>query len=380
MNVFDDIQWSHGGARRLQTQGVKYAGSKRPLLPQILDLVRETGARSVWDAFSGATHVAQALAQQGQRVIASDISFLSQVFATCYLKSKRPIDEIRQMIEELNALPPEDGWFSEHYGGEVRENSPLSLQKDGLKKPFQKKNTQKLDAIRRTIDGWELDEETRCVLLVSLILALNEVDNTLGHFTSYLREWSPRSYRTLELRVPQLFPHGGGHEVYRADVFDLAEGIRADFAYFDPPYGSNNEKMPSSRVRYAAYYHFWTTVILNDRPALFGKAARRMDSSDLLAHSPFEEFRKNASGRFVAVEAIQRLLKITPVEWILLSYSSGGRATAEELLDVIHEAGKLVKMLKIDYRQNVMARMTWTSQWLRELETKNQEFLFLIQK
>ena len=44
-----------------------------------------------------------------------------------------------------------------------------------------------------------------------------------------------------------------------------------DLAYYDPPYGSNNDKMPPSRVRYASYYHVWTTIIQNDRPELFGK-------------------------------------------------------------------------------------------------------------
>jgi adenine-specific DNA methylase len=48
-----------------------------------------------------------------------------------------------------------------------------------------------------------------------------------------------------------------------------------DLAYFDPPYGSNNEKRPPSRVRYAAYYHLWTSICRFDRPILFGKAQRR---------------------------------------------------------------------------------------------------------
>ena len=36
------------------TEGIKYAGSKRRLLPHILPLVGKTGAKTVFDGFAGA--------------------------------------------------------------------------------------------------------------------------------------------------------------------------------------------------------------------------------------------------------------------------------------------------------------------------------------
>lgn len=115
--------------------------------------------------------------------------------------------------------------------------------------------------------------------------------------------------------------------------------------------------MPPSRVRYAAYYHLWNTICLFDKPALFGKARRRVDSSDTVAGSAFEDFRRGKTGGFVAVEAIERLLRSTRARHIILSYSSGGRATARELNEVIHSAGRLVELVEMDYRRNVMASM-----------------------
>jgi adenine-specific DNA-methyltransferase len=168
--------------------------------------------------------------------------------------------------------------------------------------------------------------------------------------------------------------------VHRGDIFDVLPDVEADLAYFDPPYGSNNEKMPPSRVRYAAYYHLWTTVCLNDKPAVFGKARRRSDTSDTVARSSFEEFRRSESGLFIAVEAIERLLREARAKHILLSYSSGGRATAEELNAVISTVGRMVEVLEIDYHKNVMAGMRWTNEWIAEAEAPNREFLFLIEK
>ena len=305
------------------TQGIKYAGSKLKLLPYILKLTRQTKAKTVLDGFSGSTRVSQAFSKCGYKVIANDLAAWSEIFARCYLQSPYPKGYYEKLIQHLNTIAPKDGWFTEHYGGE--RNGGNAIQSDGLKKPWQIHNTRKLDGIRREIDRLSLSPIEQAVALTSLVLALDRVDNTMGHFVSYLSAWSPRSYNDLVLHVPEIFLAKQKNEVIRGDVFEIC-GSDADLAYFDPPYGSNNEKMPPSRVRYASYYHLWTTVCLNDFPDLFGKAKRRIDTSDKVANSVFEEFRKNPqTGKFIAVEAIERLIQSTKARWIILSYSSGGR-------------------------------------------------------
>lgn len=361
-----------------ETQGIKYAGSKLKLLPFILQLANKANAKSVLDGFAGTTRVSQAFAQTGHRVVANDLAAWSEVFGKCYLLNEHPAQHYQSLIDYLNALPGKDGWFTEYYGGEAIGDS--SLSSDGLKRPWQKHNTRRLDAIREEIDRLSLSEVERAVLLTSLILALDEVDSTLGHFAAYLNAWSPRSYKKLHLRVPRLISRGEAHAVHRGNIFDLLPQVEVDLAYFDPPYGSNNEKMPPSRVRYAAYYHLWTSICLNDQPTLFGRAKRRTDTSDKIASSVFEEFRRDSAGRFVAVNAIERLLRTTQAKHILLSYSSGGRATATDLNEVIHSAGKLIDVLELEYKKNVMAGMRWTNEWVRDADEANREFLFLIQK
>lgn len=360
------------------TEGIKYAGSKLKLLPQILYLARKVSPRTVFDGFSGTTRVSQAFARQGYRVVANDLAVWSRVFGLCYLRNQREESYYQEIIDHLNALPGQDGWFTEHYGGEP--NGLKSSQTDGRKKPWQIHNTHKLDAIREEIEKLNLTEVEKAVLLTSLILALDEVDSTLGHFASYLNEWAPRSYKVMKLKVPAVQIFDEDHEVYGDDIFKVIEKVDCDLAYYDPPYGSNNEKMPPSRVRYAAYYHLWTTICLNDRPELFGKVGRRKDSSDDLAGSVFEEYRKNAAGRFIVVEAIERLIKQSRAKYILLSYSSGGRATAGELHEILNQAGKMLECVKLDYQRNVMANMRWTNEWVREAEPGNQEYLFLIER
>src|SRR5256885_93821 len=283
----------------ITTEGIKYAGSKLKLLPHILRLAQKVQPQTVFDGFSGTTRVSQAFAQAGHRVIANDIAVWSKVFGDCYLTSPFPREHYRGLIDHLNSIPGRHGWFTEHYGGD-------SDRSNGLKKPWQRHNTLKLDAIRAEIERLSLTPHGRAVALTSLILAMDEVDSTLGHYASYLNEWSPRSYRCMKLKLPKLVPKAREHEVHQKDIFDLLSSVDADLAYYDPPYGSNNDKMPPSRVRYAAYYHLWTSICLFDKPELFGKAMRRADTSDTLSASVFEDYRKMDAGRFIAVEAIER--------------------------------------------------------------------------
>ena len=354
-----------------KTEGIKYAGSKLKILPYIIQILSELdGIKNVLDGFSGTTRVSQAFAQLGYNVTASDIAPWSEVFATCYLKSKKDDEFYQKILDHLNSLEGYYGWYTKHYGAN---------ELNGIKRPFQAKNTRKLDAIRDEIENLNLEWEDKCVILTSLIYALDSVDSTLGHYVSYLSKWSLRSNNDLFLKLPNRFKHNGKHKIIKGDIFDTIKKNKFDFVYFDPPYGSNNEKMPPSRVRYASYYHIWTTVMKHDKPEVFGKVNRRVDTRDLVAGSVFEEFRKNEKGNFIAMEALKKLIQQTKARYILLSYSSGGRATKQELNDIMLESGKLLKVVEINYKVNVMGGMRWTNEWVNS-DDKHHEYLFLLEK
>lgn len=361
----------------MKTEGVKYAGSKNKLIPFILDAVGPLKIRTVLDAFSGTTRVAQAFKNSGITVIANDVAEWSRVFGECYLVNRKPKKDYAEKIEYLNSLPGKSGWFTEHYGGKT--NGASSVQTDGKKRIWQVHNTRKLDAIRKEIDKIAEDNIEKSVLLTSLILALDRVDSSLGHQVSYLREWSARSYKTMILKCPEFKVDHLPHRVISGSALNAVKKCEVDLAYFDPPYGSANEKMPPSRVRYASYYHLWKTIILNDEPELVGAANRRTDAGDRESGSIFEDFRRGESGKYVVVEAIEKLLTNTRAKFILLSYSSGGRATLDELNEIIRSLNCESTVSKIDYRQNVMAQMSWTNDWT-STRGDYKEYLFLIDR
>lgn len=355
----------------ITTYGIKYAGSKLKLLPYIYEMVKDLPIETVLDGFAGTTRVSQLFAQMNYTVTCSDISEWSKVFGLCFLCANKPYDYYQPIIDTLNKLDGTIGWFTLNY----------AINESGLQKaPFQKHNLMKLDSIREYIESHNFNTIDKAVLLTSLILALDKVDNTIGHFTSYLKDWSARSYNTLYLEVPPYKIYEKKHLVIQDDIFNTINSNKQyDLAYFDPPYGSNNEKMPSSRVRYNSYYHFWTSVIKYDKPAVFGKAHRREDSRDLINSSVFEEYRKNSENNFIATEAIKELIKNTNSKYILFSYSNGGRATKDALDTIFTENAKINKILEIQYQSNVMMSMKWTNEWNKN-DTSTTEYLFLLEK
>jgi len=353
-----------------KTEGIKYAGSKLKLLPYIFEMVTSLkDIDTVLDGFSGSTRVSQAFAQLGYSTTSNDIAVWSEVFATCYLISSQSSAFYQELIDHLNSLKGVEGWYTKNYGGSEND----------IKKPFQVKNASKLDAIRDEIDNLNLSWPDKCVMLTSLIYALDKVDSTLGHYAAYLSAWSPRSFNELKMKLPLRIPNNNNNRVFKDDIFNTVAKNRFDLTYFDPPYGSNNEKMPPSRVRYASYYHLWTTVIQHDKPALFGKANRREDTRDVVSGSVFEEYRKSEKGDFLAMNALRRLIEETNTRYLLLSYSSGGRATKQQLLDIISDSGTLLDVKLIDYKKNVMSSMRTTKEWINNDE-KHHEYLFLMKK
>ncbi len=363
----------------METQGIKYTGSKREILPALLELIKPLNVKTILDGFSGTTRVSQALKQAGYTVYANDIADWSKVFGECYLLNRKPASYYLPIIEHLNKLPGKYGWFSENYGGEP--NSGSAIQKDGKKRIWQLHNTKKLDAIREEIDKVAKDEIEKSVLLTSLIIAMDKVDSSVGHQVSYLKKWAPRAYNTMKMEVPRLIIDNKSHKVYQKDIFDLVNDIEVDLAYYDPPYGSSNDLMPPSRVRYASYYHIWKTICLNDKPKLVGVANRREDVGDTISGSIFEEFRKNEKGQFIVIEAIERLIKNTPAKYVVLSYNNNGRATLQAIKEILKGLKKKVSIIEMDYKKNVMATITrTTNEWINERNGANKEYLFIIHK
>jgi adenine-specific DNA-methyltransferase len=353
------------------TEGIRYTGSKKEILPKILELTKRLDVKNILDGFAGTTRVSQMYKTNGYNVDCNDVAIYTKTFGECYLLNNKPASHYKEKIDYLNSLKGVRGWYSENYGGDGSNKS--SVSDDGLKRPWQIHNTMKLDIIREKINEISENEIEKSVLLTSLVLAMDKVDNTLGHQVAYLKDWSPRSYNDMELKVPSLIVGEGEYNAYNEDIFNIKKSY--DLIYLDPPYGTNNEITKTTRVRYASYYHIWTTIIKNDKPELIGASKRRYEfSSDryLGAISVFE-----STNYDVVKKSIKDLLDLNS-KYFIFSYNNKSKVKIPDLLEIFGEHN-LIDVLEFSHKENVMKRLTSNNEWLGD-QNKNLEYLFLIEK
>ena len=245
---------------------IKYLGSKRRLVQTISALASGCGASTAADLFTGTTRVAQELKRQGAFVTAVDTATYSEVLAQCYVSTDaRAVDhaELVEAIGELNGLPGRRGYFTEVFCEKSRYLRP--------------ENGARVDVIRDAIEDRYRASSLYPIVLTSLLEAADRVDSTTGLQMAYLKQWAPRSFLPLSLRVPELLV-GPGRSI-RADARKAVASIGpVDFAYLDPPYNQH---------RYFTNYHVWETLIRWDAPDYYGVACKRVDSKNASTHSDF---------------------------------------------------------------------------------------------
>ena len=178
---------------------IKYLGSKRRLVPEILSQIRAVpGVRSVVDLFSGTARVGHALKGAGYRVLANDHNAYAETLARCYVEADREAveREARLLIREFNALPGEPGYFTETFCSRSRF--------------FQPHNGARIDAIREAIEAKGLPPLLKAVVLVSLMEAADRVDSTTGLQMAFLKQWAHRAHNDLEMRMVNVQPRSAG--------------------------------------------------------------------------------------------------------------------------------------------------------------------------
>jgi adenine-specific DNA-methyltransferase len=332
---------------------IKYIGSKRKLLKNILQIAKDVGVTSdskILDAFSGSGNVSYALAQEFGSCDSCDLLKTSQCLNQLFLnESMLPnLDAGNQFVDNyFNQKERTIGYFYKTFS---------SLNK----KPLSVGNLIRLDGYLQWIETFDSDT-VKNRLKGLLIYAVDKVDNTLGHYSSYLRDPSKRSYNMLRLVEPTQKLFNTNSVSYHADILSNNVPNDYDFVYLDPPYGTNNLKMPSSRVRYGAYYHFLESLALNDSPDTFGKVGRRADSSDKLFHNPLESHSKE-----LAFKSFEKIFAKFDRSICLLSYSNQGTLSIGELIDVASKTHTVTSVYSVPHKSNVMSNMVSTLDWCKD--------------
>jgi adenine-specific DNA-methyltransferase len=334
---------------------IKYLGSKRLIIPYILEIVKELDVKSACDLFAGTTRVGQSLREQGIKVISNDLASYSYCFGKTYIeylptKEEQEYYEI-SLIPFLNERQGKEGYFSKTFSEDTRF--------------FQKKNSTKIQEIRDNIEN-SFSGLEKYVFLTSLIEAADRVDSNVGLQMAYLKKWSKRSYNDIELRVP-LFVEGPIGEVYKEDANKLAKELDCDLVYCDSPYNQHS---------YYGNYHIWETIVKWDNPETFGTVHKRVD---------VKENKSDYNSKVKIGPAFEDLISsLNNVKYLLISFNDEGFMKREQLENLLIKNNRSVITKEIDYDRHPCAKLgVYNQKGIKvgvPTHTKNKELLILGEK
>jgi adenine-specific DNA-methyltransferase len=336
---------------------IKYIGSKRTLVPRIVALAtavaRRGGSapRTACDLFSGTSRVAQGLKQAGFFVTANDAASYAEVLATTYVEAdarrvrKRALGE---KLAHLNALKGREGYVTRTFCEEARYFQPF--------------NGRRIDAMRDEVERIAEGRVERAILLTSLMEAADRVDSTTGLQMAYLKQWAPRSFNPVELRMPVLLAGRGRAVREDANAF-VARHEPVDVAYIDPPYNQHS---------YHSNYHIWETLVRHDAPEAYGVARKRTDC---------REVKSAYNSRTRAWEAFSSLVRSVRARNLIVSFSDEGFFAHDDILGLLEEARGEVVSIPVDSKRYVGAQIGIYNPKGRKVgrvtHLRNREFLFV---
>lgn len=334
---------------------IKYLGSKRALLPPIVEAVKGLlpDGGSICDLFSGTARVGHALKGQGFRVWSNDHNAYAHTLATAYVQADREVwaDRAAAVLADLAATTPEPGWFTRTFCEDARF--------------FHPENGARIDAMRDRIDAMGLEPELEAIALVSLMEAADRVDSTAGLHMAYMKSWAPRALKPLTLRMPDLQPAtaSGPCRATHADALETAGRFEGDLVYLDPPYNQHS---------YLGNYHCWESLVLWDKPETYGVANKRIDVRT----------RKSAFNSKPGIgPALEAVVDAIRARNLIVSFNDEGYLSRDQLVRILSARGH-VQVVEIARPRYVGARIGIHSPKGEKVGTvgrlRNVEYLFLV--
>lgn len=252
------------------------------------------------------------------------------------------IPSFRELSRELGAHPI-DYLNKLRESKEIPSRSPLIFTEFSPGGPhgrmyFREATALHIDLVCQSIENWRqtslIDDAEAKYLLACLIMAVPSVSNIAGTYGAFLKSWDKRTENPLQLDFIPVLDNKRVNRAFNSNALDVVASLSGDVLYVDPPYNAR---------QYNANYHVLETIATYDYPQLFGKTGLRREpnkSSDFCKS-------KRVAGAFA------ELLSNADFEVIIISYSTEGLLSEEELVSVAASARakSRVSIYRFPYRR-----------------------------
>ena len=337
---------------------MRFIGCKTLLLDNIREVIEEKApdAKSLCDVFSGTATVARYF-KQWYEVYSNDLLYFSYVLQKGTIENDEvptfdvlnktlgisdPISYFNELsLEEMETLPKEKRYFQNNYapiGGRMYVNDENALR---------------IDYVRNIVEEWKsnnyISDNEYFYLLACIVEGIPFVSNTSGTYGAYHKTWERRSFKKYEVYRLDVTTNNKNNKCYNQDGVELVKQISGDVLYIDPPYNSR---------QYLPNYHVLETAAKYDYPELRGATGQR----------PYENAKSDFCTKSKVLSAFSELIKNANFKHIVLSYSTDGLMSVEEIEQIMKTYGKAetFQVYRIPYRRYKSRNLTKTEE-LNEL-------------
>lgn len=288
---------------------MRYLGNKNVLVTNIIDEIRNRVPKEskVLDCFGGTGCVARELCNHFEDVSSCDMNHYAYVL--CYCRTRIPNDtRVDEYITQLNTVEPIRGLITKLYSPE------------GGRKYFTTENAAKIDAMREQIRDWDIDGDTRMLLLGNLIESVSKFSNIPGTYGAYNETWDPRALKpfVLEKLIDNTRAPMGG--TYNCDAKCIIDGDY-DVIYMDPPYNQRN---------YATYYHVLETLSVYDE---------NVQIKNNKTGTPTRVQQSMWCSRPKCVNELREFMYTSKAKLIIMSYNNEGIIPDADIADIFKSCG-----------------------------------------
>lgn len=328
----------------------RYMGSKRKIVPSIYDVSTQLEFNTALDLFSGSGVVSYLFKAMGKSVTSNDYMAMAATVAKAVVgNSSITLDEA--IVQKLLAPCETDEFVERTFRGLYYTDDENRF----------------IDRIRNNLTQLA-DEQTRSMAMAALIRAcVKKRPRGIFTYTGFRYDDGRRDLRLsfqdqfLEAVAAYngaVFDNGMACRAVWGDAFSPELGRDYDLVYLDPPYYT-----PLSDNEYVRRYHFVEGL------------ARNWKGVEIQQHTKTKKFKSYPtpfSTEQGACRAFDGLFDRYRKSILIVSYSSNGLPSKEDMTALLKNAGKVVEVIPVKHKYSFGNSSTASTR-----KNEVEEFLFV---